>query len=440
MPIMKKILLSFFIAATLLGQSYELVSADTRSCGDVDLGASATGINNLSFVWETVNSIEVDVNTGSIPAGKYQIFVYDTATDSSFNPIGQSDPFDVTDTTKTVTDLTIIPLPGLADTVPDAFTYNMVNALASGEDDKHVYLYKGDWLTGNRTASPFCKLGTYTIKKPTLTCSQPVEVSQQREVGGVTKTCYSYQETGCIEQDKPMEVKVKGIKNALGRPWTGGVEVTGGGFNQILSLDTAGNGSITTTYSSSSLLNGIGVQNLKLKGTLDPILASALYVDLEGACTDTSFVVKGRCNDECIETPQGNNSGTGTASAYKLCDQIPDPGLQTQCRDCAGGDGEGQEGVWTAVGCINRDPMDITKRLIQVGLGMGGGVALIMTLAGGFILSTSQGDPQKANQAKEMITNAVIGLLFVIFSVVILQFIGVRILNIPGFGEGTVNP
>ena len=65
---------------------------------------------------------------------------------------------------------------------------------------------------------------------------------------------------------------------------------------------------------------------------------------------------------------------------------------------------------------------------------MGGGVALIMTLAGGFILSTSQGDPQKANQAKEMITNSVIGLLFVIFSVIILQFIGVTILQIPGFG------
>jgi len=122
---------------------------------------------------------------------------------------------------------------------------------------------------------------------------------------------------------------------------------------------------------------------------------------------------------------------------YDICKQIPDQELQDQCLVCtASGEGgdAGQGGVWTAIGCISRDPIKITERLIQVGLGMGGGVALIMTLAGGFILSTSQGDPQKANQAKEMITNSVIGLLFVIFSVFILQFIGVKILNIPGFG------
>ena len=58
-----------------------------------------------------------------------------------------------------------------------------------------------------------------------------------------------------------------------------------------------------------------------------------------------------------------------------------------------------------------------------------------MILVGAFMLSVSQGDPNKTKEAKEIITSAIIGLLFVIFSVTILQFVGVEILHIPGFGE-----
>ena len=75
------------------------------------------------------------------------------------------------------------------------------------------------------------------------------------------------------------------------------------------------------------------------------------------------------------------------------------------------------------------------QRFITLGLGIGGGVSLLSTLAGGFILTTSQGDPKRTGQAKEMITNAVIGLIFVIFSVTILQFIGYTVFRLPGFGE-----
>jgi hypothetical protein len=66
---------------------------------------------------------------------------------------------------------------------------------------------------------------------------------------------------------------------------------------------------------------------------------------------------------------------------------------------------------------------------------MSGAIVLIMILAGAFMLSTSQGDPKKTQDAKELITSAIIGLLFIIFSITILQFVGVSILRIPGFGE-----
>jgi hypothetical protein len=75
------------------------------------------------------------------------------------------------------------------------------------------------------------------------------------------------------------------------------------------------------------------------------------------------------------------------------------------------------------------------QRFIEIGLGVGGGICLLMTLAAGFMITTSQGDPKQFNEAKDMITSAIVGLLFIIFSVFILQFIGVTVLQIPGFGS-----
>lgn len=92
-------------------------------------------------------------------------------------------------------------------------------------------------------------------------------------------------------------------------------------------------------------------------------------------------------------------------------------------------------GIYTAVGCIGADSESIVTSLVRIGLGIAGGIALLMILAGAFLFTTSQGDPKQASQAKELITSAIMGLLFVIFSVTILQFIGVTILQIPGFGS-----
>jgi hypothetical protein len=107
-----------------------------------------------------------------------------------------------------------------------------------------------------------------------------------------------------------------------------------------------------------------------------------------------------------------------------------------KCLDCLDSDGsEGSSGIWTAIGCISTDPEQVIALVVKVGLGLGGGIILISILIGAFKLSTSQGDPNKVKEAKEIITSAIIGLLFLIFSVTILQFIGVSILHIPGFGD-----
>lgn len=113
---------------------------------------------------------------------------------------------------------------------------------------------------------------------------------------------------------------------------------------------------------------------------------------------------------------------------YAICDQVQPSDVST-CRTCMIGGG-----IWTAVGCIPTDPTRMIQVLMKIGLLIGGGVALLIILAGSFTLSISQGDPKKTSEAKEMIASALIGLVFIIFSVSILQFIGLDLLRLPGFG------
>ncbi|MCA9372600.1 hypothetical protein KC921_00710 [Candidatus Woesebacteria bacterium] len=127
--------------------------------------------------------------------------------------------------------------------------------------------------------------------------------------------------------------------------------------------------------------------------------------------------------------------------AYRICDQInkdlstPEGGnARDRCVECVGGDELGRAGIWTAVGCIPREPDIIVKSLLRLGLGVGGGFALIIVLASGFVLSVSQGEPKRIDEAKQWLTSALVGLLFIIFSVTLLHFIGYTIFQIPGFG------
>ncbi len=133
-------------------------------------------------------------------------------------------------------------------------------------------------------------------------------------------------------------------------------------------------------------------------------------------------------------------------TTFNLCEQIP-KGTEAfgRCARCVAGqdvDGSGMPaspdvpvGIWTAVGCIKNDPQNIVTVVIKVGMGVAGGVALLMILAASFTLSTSQGDAKKTAEGKEMITSAIIGLIFIIMAVTVLEFIGVKIFRLPGFGE-----
>lgn len=90
--------------------------------------------------------------------------------------------------------------------------------------------------------------------------------------------------------------------------------------------------------------------------------------------------------------------------------------------------------VNTAFGPIPTEPIAFIERLFEIILAFAGIAALGLLIFGGYKYMISRGDPEMIKSARETITSAVIGLLFIIFSFVILQMIAGDILKIPGFG------
>lgn len=89
--------------------------------------------------------------------------------------------------------------------------------------------------------------------------------------------------------------------------------------------------------------------------------------------------------------------------------------------------------TFTAIGDIATDPSGFVTRIFGFLLSISGGIAVLMIIYSGYNFMTSQGNPETVKEARERLTSAIVGLLFIIFSLVILQIIGVNILHIPGF-------
>ncbi len=90
----------------------------------------------------------------------------------------------------------------------------------------------------------------------------------------------------------------------------------------------------------------------------------------------------------------------------------------------------------TAIGCIPiTDGNAFVEWLFPKLLGIMGGIAFLLMLYGGFLIITASGNPEKIQAGQETITSAIAGLIFAIFSLFILQLIGIDILRIPGLGS-----
>lgn len=87
----------------------------------------------------------------------------------------------------------------------------------------------------------------------------------------------------------------------------------------------------------------------------------------------------------------------------------------------------------TAIGPIHTEPRAFVGDIFSIVLSIGGIAAFGFFIQAGYRLMTSAGNKEKVGAAREQITAAIMGLLFIILSITILEFIGINILHIPGF-------
>jgi hypothetical protein len=130
--------------------------------------------------------------------------------------------------------------------------------------------------------------------------------------------------------------------------------------------------------------------------------------------------------------PNCENTGDDCTTISADCFCCPSENLPTERPNltllCNG------QGIRTAIGCIPvGNQNEFLAFILRWALGIAGGVSFILIVYSGFLYMTSGGDKQKVQAAKELMTAAISGLLLIIFSVFVLDLLGARILQIPGF-------
>lgn len=94
--------------------------------------------------------------------------------------------------------------------------------------------------------------------------------------------------------------------------------------------------------------------------------------------------------------------------------------------------GQTYSGIQTAIGCVPVEPAGFIQAFLSLAIGVGGGIAFLMMVFGAFQMITSAGNPETLKAGQDKLTNAIIGILIIVFSVLLLKIIGVDILGIAG--------
>lgn len=153
------------------------------------------------------------------------------------------------------------------------------------------------------------------------------------------------------------------------------------------------------------------------------------HSQLEIACV--SGVEKTDAKGKCVCMLPQYTKPTPNGSVEKICiNYIPKSKEVDACKACAQ-----NGGILTGIGCIPTDYSGfIGGFLLKFGIGFAGMIALGCIIYSAIMIQTSQGNAEKISQFQDQIKACILGLLLIIFSLFILQLIGVNILSLPGFG------
>jgi len=122
---------------------------------------------------------------------------------------------------------------------------------------------------------------------------------------------------------------------------------------------------------------------------------------------------------------------TATAEFLPTDDQLSGGGGEPGKNPCgAGPNGEIGGSCPTALGNFSSNGVELISKIFDISFGIAGAIALILMVIGAIRVLMSSGDQQKLNGGREQIIAAIAGLLFIVFSILILQFIDAKLINV----------
>ncbi len=143
--------------------------------------------------------------------------------------------------------------------------------------------------------------------------------------------------------------------------------------------------------------------------------------------------------EQCGKLPDWHYGTTGGASG-----SVPACGLAGVCCDVGVGtasyvnpcpqDNGICKSIPTAIGDIDvQSPIGFIEKLFALLLSISGGIAVAIFIFSGYRYILSRGDAEKVKNAREAMTSAIVGIIFIVFSLAIMQIITVDIFHLPGF-------
>jgi len=105
------------------------------------------------------------------------------------------------------------------------------------------------------------------------------------------------------------------------------------------------------------------------------------------------------------------------------------------CQTCMGMPGSPTGKVWTALGCLDAGtPNNLIGQILGWATILGAGIAFLMAVFAGIQITTAAGDPKRVKSGQELLTSALSGLLLIIFSIFLMNIIGIKILGLGPLG------
>lgn len=128
----------------------------------------------------------------------------------------------------------------------------------------------------------------------------------------------------------------------------------------------------------------------------------------------------------CVPSGSATSLFPSSLSPTPIAPPFPCATFDSATKEC--------KSIATAIGNISTDPMQFIQFIFTVLLSMSGGWATYLIITAGYQLMFSHGEAEGVKEAQEKITSAVVGIVFMVLSLVILRVIGVDIFKLPTFG------